>query len=182
MQITPDLPAPLVPLAWLVGTWEGVGVTDRTADRAPDGPSPDGESQPQDAQFGQEVTFAHEGLPFLRYESRTWLLEENGAPGEPLYTETGFWRPLPGLGVEVLLAHPDGVVEVYLGTVDGARVELRTDVVARTDSPKEQPGYSAGHRLYGGVEGDLLWVYEVAARERPLAPLMSARLKRVGGG
>ena len=167
MEIPADLPAPLVPLAWLLGTWEGAGVTDRSG---------------QDAQFGQEVTFSHEGLPFLRYESRTWLLDADGAPGAPLSTETGFWRPLPDLALEVLLAHPDGVVEVYVGAVDGASVELRTDVVARTDSPKDLPGYSAGHRLYGGVEGDLLWVYEVAAREQPLAPLMSARLKRVRGG
>jgi hypothetical protein len=165
VELPADLPAALVPLAWLVGTWEGAGVAGLPGE--------------EEHQFGQEVVFRHDGRPFLAYESRTWRLDGEGRPGEPLAVETGFWRPLPDLGLEVLLAHPDGVVEVYVGEVDGARIELRTDVVAATESPKDRPGYSAGHRLYGRVEGDLLWVYELAARDQPLAPAMSARLKRV---
>ncbi|RJK97723.1 FABP family protein [Vallicoccus soli] len=165
VEIPADLPAPLVPLAWLLGTWEGAGVS--------------GFPGQEEARFGQEVVFSHDGRPVLSYVSRTWLLDEDGTPGEPLTTETGYWRPLDGLGLEVLLAHPDGVVEAYLGEVDGAKVEMRTDVVVATESPKDHPGYSAGHRLYGRVEGDLMWVYELAAQDQPLAPVMSARLKRV---
>jgi hypothetical protein len=80
--------------------------------------------------------------------------------------------------VELLLSHPTGVVEIYVGTVTGARVELRTDVVARTESAKE---YSAGHRLYGYVEGDLLWTYDMAANGQALQNHLSARLQRVAG-
>jgi hypothetical protein len=89
--------------------------------------------------------------------------------------ETGFWRPQPENEVEVLLAHPTGYVEIWLGEIDGAKVELRTDVVARTRTAKD---YTAGHRLYGLVEGDLLWAYDMAAMDEPLQPHLSARLKR----
>jgi len=54
-------------------------------------------------------------------------------------------------------------------------VELHTDVVARTESAKE---YTGGTRLYGLVEGDLLYRYDMAAVGQPLSPHLSARLKR----
>ena len=40
------------------------------------------------------------------------------------------------------------------------RLEMKTDAVVRTHSAKE---YTAGHRMYGMVEGDLLWAYDMAA-------------------
>jgi len=175
VELSPDLPAPLVPLAWLIGDWVGVGVVGY--------PSLDG-----DRQFGQEVTFAHDGRPFLAYTSRTWLLDAAGAKVRPLAAETGYWRPAgpvpggapdagSGMALEVLLAHPTGIVETYYGHVDGPRVELATDVVARTPGAKE---YNAAHRLYGLVEGDLMWVMEMAAVGHPLTAHVSARLQRAG--
>ncbi len=161
MELTPDLPPELVPIAWLVGTWRGAGVG--------------GYPTQDEHRFGQEVRISHEGRPFLVHESRTWLLDDDGATVRPIAHESGFWRPTGDGAVELLLAHPTGLVEVYLGEVDGARVELRTDVVARTATGSD---YTAGHRLYGLVEGDLLWAYDVAAQGHPLQPLMSARLKR----
>jgi hypothetical protein len=162
IEIPSDLPPELVPLAWLVGTWEGAGVV---------GYPTTGESN-----FGQEIVFAHDGRPHLGYHSTTWLLDDDGARVRPLARESGFWRPQPDGAVEVTLAHPTGFVEIYLGTVEGAKIELRTDVVARTATAKE---YTAGHRLYGLVEGDLLWAFDMAAVGQPLQPHASARLKRV---
>ena len=51
MEITPDLPPELMPVAWLVGTWAGAGVGGY-----PDVP---------EFRFGQEITFSHDGRPFL---------------------------------------------------------------------------------------------------------------------
>jgi len=48
-------------------------------------------------------------------------------------------------------------------------------VVVRTESAKE---YTAGKRLYGLVEGHLLWAYDMAAMGQPLQPHLSATLKR----
>lgn len=155
--------ADLAPLRFLLGRWQGAGV----------GGYPTIES----FRFGQEISFTHNGKPFLFYLSRTWLLDEAGVPGRPLATETGFWRPQPGGKVEVLLAHPTGIVEVYLGEVDGTRVELSTDIVARTVSAKP---VTAGHRLYGLVGEDLAYAYDMAAMGQGLQPHTSAQLKRVG--
>src|SRR5438034_60734 len=77
--------------------------------------------------FGQEVTFSHNGKPFLIYTSRSWLLDDEGVPGRPLGMETGFWRPQPEGRVEVLLAHPTGITEIYLGEVTGTKIEMATD-------------------------------------------------------
>jgi hypothetical protein len=167
MELSAGTPAPLVPLAWLIGTWEGAGVVGYP-------------SLAEDLHFGQEVSFSHDGRGFLAYSSRSWLLDASGATVRPLARENGFWRPAGpagegGTALEVLLAHPTGIVETYYGHVEGARAELATDVVARTPSAKE---YNSARRLYGLVEGDLLWVMEMAAVGHSLAPHVSARLKR----
>jgi hypothetical protein len=168
IQLDADLPAPLVPLAWLVGRWAGAGVVGYP-------------TMEQDLRFGQEVTFAHTGQPFLEYSSRAWLLDDEGRQGRQLATETGYWRPVEGgeggaTALEVLLAHPMGYVELYTGSVDGPRVTLETDAVVRSRTATE---YTAATRLYGLVEGDLLWVLDMAAAGSPLSSHASARLKRV---
>ena len=78
--------------------------------------------------------------------------------------------------LELMLTHPTGFVEIYLGRADGAKIELQTDVVARTETAKE---YAAGHRLYGLVDGKLLWAYDMAAMGHDLQPHLSATLNRV---
>lgn len=164
MDTAPEMHPDLAPLAFLLGCWEGAGV----------GGYPTIES----FRFGQELTFSHAGKPFLAYSSRTWLLDEQGNTVRPLAMESGFWRPRPGGAVEVLLAHPTGVAEIYYGEVEGTRVELRTDIVARTTTAKE---VTAGHRLYGIVAGgDLAYAFDLAAVGQPLQPHLSAQLKKVG--
>jgi hypothetical protein len=60
--------------------------------------------------------------------------------------------------------------------VSGTRVEMATDVVARTATAKE---VTAGRRLYGLVGEDLAWAYDMAAMGQELQPHISAQLKRV---
>lgn len=165
------LPVELMPLSWLLGRWVGVGVG--------------GYPTVPEFRFGQEVDFSTDGRPFLSYWSRTWLLDENGQQVKPLAMETGFWRPRPDNTVELVLAHPTGYAEVWVGqitvsgienaVITGAKAELHSDVVARTASAKE---YTSGQRLYGLVQGDLLWAYDMAAVGHPLTSHVSARLKR----
>jgi THAP4-like, heme-binding beta-barrel domain len=151
----------LDPVRFLLGRWEGAGVV--------------GYPTIESANFGQEVSFSHNGKPFLIYESRTWLLEPDGTIGRPLARETGYWRPQPGGGIEVVLAHPTGITEIYVGTVTGTTIEMITDAVVRTATAKE---VTAGKRLYGLIEADLGWAYDMAAVGQPLQPHVSAQLKR----
>jgi hypothetical protein len=148
----------LGPLLFLLGTWRGEGV----------GGYPTMES----FRYGEEVTFRHVGKPFLAYTQRTWSLDDH----RPLHAETGYWRPRPDGGVEVVLAHPTGIVEIYYGAVHGTRVELATDLVARTSSAKE---VTALTRLYGLVEGRLMYAVDMAAVGQPLQSHLSATLERV---
>jgi hypothetical protein len=151
----------LEPLRFLLGHWEGAGVV--------------GYPTIESVQFGQEITFSHNGKPFLIYTSRTWQLDEDGNVGRPLAMETGFWRPQPDGQLEVLLTHPTGITEIYLGQVTGTKIEMATDAVVRTATAKE---VTAGRRLYGLVGRDLAYAYDMAAVGQPLQAHASAQLKR----
>lgn len=161
-QLPSDLHPDVVPIAFLLGHWQGNGRGDYpTIDQF---------------EFRQEIGFTHDGRPFLHYLSRTWLVDEQGNDVRPLALETGFFRPKPEGVLEVTLAHPTGFVEIYYGKVDGAKIEMATDAVVRTETAKE---YTGGQRLYGLVEGDLLWTFDMAAMGQSLQSHIWARLKRV---
>ncbi|MGZ4698360.1 MAG: FABP family protein [Oryzihumus sp.] len=161
-EIRSDLPPELLPLAWMIGRWEGAGVV--------------GYPTIESVNFGQEIIVSNDGRPFLEWQSRTWLLNDAGEQVRPLATELGFWRPAGDGEVELLLTHPTGIVEMYHGTVEPAKIEIRTDGVIRSPLAKE---YNAGHRLYGLVESQLMWAMDMAAVGQPLQSHASAQLKRV---
>ena len=187
----------LVPLSWLIGSWEGVGVV--------------GYADTPEKQFGQRVEFlAHEGTPFLQYTAHAWLLSADGELESTLTLETGIWqlvRPrdagdvgpgmlVPtedpsfasaaaietlrtnedGFEIEAEIVHPHGVMELYAGHVKGPRIDLVTDMVARTKTAKE---YTASTRMYGLVGGELMWAWDMAALGHELATHSSARLKKL---
>src|SRR5215469_7612058 len=158
-----ELHPSLAPVQFLIGRWEGAGVV--------------GYPTIESANFGQEISFGHNGKAFLIYSSRTWLLEPDGTIGRPLAMETGFWRPQADGGLEVVLAHPTGITEIYLGQISGTKIEMVTDAVVRTATAKE---VTAGKRLYGLIGADLGWAYDMAAVGQPLQSHVSAQLKRVG--
>ncbi|HXW45592.1 MAG TPA: FABP family protein [Streptosporangiaceae bacterium] len=157
-ELHPDLER----LSFLLGRWEGAGVV--------------GYPTIESANFGQEISFGHNGKPFLIYTSRTWLLTEEGEIGRPLAMEAGFWRPQPDGSIELVLAHPTGITEIYIGQQTGTKIELATDAVVRTATAKE---VTAGRRLYGLIGADLGWAYDMAAVGQPLQSHVSAQLKRV---
>ncbi len=137
----------------------------------------------EDFEFAQEVRISHDGRPFLYYESHTWLLDGDSRPVRPSYGEVGWWRPVLADDratdeLEVLISSHTGIVEMYVGRLDGVKVELATDAVLRTATAKE---VSAGQRLFGIVEGALLYAQEMSAVGQSMTAHTSARLHRVGG-
>ena len=170
----PDGLAPeAYPLAWLVGRWHGTGVVDY-----PGVPRLD---------VAQSVVFDHDGGPYLRYTSVMSTLGPDGDDGPAWASEAGFWRVPPtapeGIGlepgqhpVEALLSDASGVLSLYLGTVGNGRIDLATDLMARTPSGADM---AAATRMYGLVAGDLLWAWDVAAFGHELCSYASARLARV---
>jgi hypothetical protein len=175
----PPEPHPAIqPVAFLLGGWQGPGVAGYPTMTA--------------VRFWQEVRFSHIGKPYLSYTSQSWLLGDadgdgdgdgdgagdgdGEALGRPLAAESGYWRPQPAGAIEVLLCHPTGIAEIYLGQVTGTRIEMATDAVARTGTAKP---VTAGRRLYGLIGADLGYAFDMAAVGQPLQPHASARLKRV---
>ncbi len=145
----------------MIGRWEGTGKATYPG-------------QP-DFDFGQQIDFAHNGQNYLHYLSQTFELDATGMAVKPLTMETGFWRPQPDGTIELVMCHPGGYAEVWYGKIAGARVELSTDAVVRTSTAEE---YTAGQRLYGNVEGDLMWTFDRAALGQPLQSYLWGRLRR----
>jgi hypothetical protein len=163
----PDLHEQCLSLLPLIGVWRGTG---EVVYPTIDGPYA----------MGQQLVFAHDGRPFVSYESRAWLLDADGKVLRPAAREVGFWRPRPDGELEVLITHATGISEIYYGRARNLTSwELRTDAVVRTDSAKE---VVEAHRLYGLVDGgDLAYVDERAMMGQPLQPHLSARLNRIAG-
>jgi hypothetical protein len=175
----PEIHPEVAKLSFLLGRWEGVGVA--------------GYPGVEEFRFGQEIEFTHDGHPNLNYRSRVWRVNADGSLGEPVTSESGYWRlrldadkedeekkdsDEPPVHLEVLLSHPEGFTEVYLGTIFAHRVEMRTDVVMRTETGLP---VAASHRLYGLFGDDretLGYAWDLAADGNELQPYMSAQLKR----
>ncbi|TCP54356.1 uncharacterized protein DUF1794 [Tamaricihabitans halophyticus] len=164
----PNLNDACLALLPLIGVWRGEG---EVVYPTIDGPF----------KFGQQITFAHDGRPFVYYEARSWLLDDAGEVIRPAAREMGWWRPQPADDtLELLLTHSSGIVEIFYGQPKGQTSwELATDMVMRTGSAKD---VNAAKRLYGLVgNGDLAYVEERAMQGQPMQPHTSAYLTRVVG-
>lgn len=154
----------LNPLAWLVGTWRGNGHGEYP------GVAP--------FQFAQELSFNHDGRPFLNYFSRSWIIDENHEIIRPAASEVGFWRPKENNALEVLLAHNTGIVEGWVGVMAGPKIQLVMDQGYSSPTAKI---VTAGSRLYGLVEGELFVAYDMAAEGQTLQSHIWSSLERQTG-
>ncbi len=199
IELPTDLPADLVPLSWLIGVWEGSGVIDYDAAHthfsgefthrvsfSHDG----GDYLNYAANAWLDATADAPARPLVA-ETGFWRLtrpatDADAGPGllpavaaapartvddvEALRNDEG------GFDIEAPIVHSDGVSELYLGQVRGPRIDMATDAVVRTAGAKH---YAAATRMYGLVDGHLLWAWDIAALGGELASHASARLARV---
>ncbi|MFS0866784.1 FABP family protein [Microbacterium sp. 179-B 1A2 NHS] len=199
IDLPTDLPADLVPLSWLLGVWEGTGVIEydagdtafETEFRHRVSFSHDG----GDALNYAATAWVDDGDGTRRHlvaETGFWRLARPATdedPGPALLPAT---RPRQsprtaddvealradggGFEIEAAVVHSDGISELYLGQVRGPRIDIATDAIVRPSGAKH---YAAATRMYGLVEGDLLWAWDIAALGRQLGSHASARLVRM---
>lgn len=154
----------LLSLLPLVGVWRGTGrgvVASSGAEFA----------------YGQQVEFVHDGRAFLAYESRSWLLGEDGAVIRQAWRERGFWRPgADPDDIEAVIASNTGQSMQFTGRAGELRWELETRSVVPTPTAKLVDGE---RRLYGLLGDELSYATELAAAGAGYAPHLNARLLRV---
>ena len=147
----------LAELAFLLGAWSGTG----------EGVWPPGER----FDYAEDVTFEFVGDPFLLYAQRSWSLDD----GSPIHFERGFLRPAgPGV-VELLLAHPIGITEVAVGTVDDGVIELSSTAVSL--APTASPVTELRRRIQGRGD-ELSFELQMATEGLELRWHVGSRLTR----
>ena len=167
-QLPENLHPDCGPIAWLLGTWHGNGHGDYPTI--------------EKFEFEQELVFQQDGRPFFHYSAMSWRIDpETKERVRPAAMETGFIRSFAGdepgsARIEVVLAHSSGLAEVWYGTAGDGRIEIATRGIGQTESAKD---VVAGHRLYGNVEGRLMYAYDMKAMGQELQPHLWAQLQRV---
>ncbi|GER48122.1 fatty acid-binding protein [Striga asiatica] len=164
MAVNP-LPSPQVavhpavrPLSYLLGTWKGQG-EGRFSTISP-------------FKYSEELQFSHSpNKPVIGYSSKTWKLSS----GEPMHSESGYWRPKHDGSIEVVIAQSTGLVEVQKGEYDAEKrsVKLKSELVGNASKVKEIT------RVFEIVNGELAYVVEMATNLTSLQTHLKAVLKKI---
>ncbi|MBF4554107.1 FABP family protein [Corynebacterium suicordis] len=167
LRLGPNLHDGLLALLPLVGVWRGQGQAAHPTE--------------EEFTFGQQLVFAHDGENRLRYESRTWRMDEDGQPlNTPDRRESGWLRINDDDAIEMIITHSDGIVEILYGkplTERAWELESASTMVTETGPAELGPG----KRLYGLMpNNDLGWVDERLVNGE-MVPWMSAQLQRTVG-
>lgn len=123
--------------------------------------------------YGEELHFSHpaSGKPVIAYSHKTWKLDS----GQPMHSESGYWRPKPDGSLEVVIAQSTGLAEVLKGTYSAEDnvIKLHSQVVANASKVREIS------RVYEMVNGDLHYVVQMATNLTTLQPHLKAVLKKL---
>jgi hypothetical protein len=202
-NIPESLPRELYPLSWLVGSWKGEGVIEYKGEKNPikaitfeqeisftvdDG----GKYLAYDNKIADPETGE-----IWSHESGFWMLSQKGldaalgsvpevpaspdladsqAPPAPAPQPTPRTPAVPTpqtFEIEAIIANASGYMTLFVGEIGGGKIEIASDAMART--PHSFP-ISGSKRMYGLVEGDLLWAEDIIAFDEPLKSYASARL------
>ena len=157
-EATPELHANLEQVAFLLGSWAGEGA----------GEYPTIAGFP----YVEQVTFSHDGRPFLAYQQRTVRTDTNGQS----HAELGYLRAIGAGRVELVTVAPNGIGVAEEGTVEGTTIDTASTAVMRTSTAKE---VTAIGRTFV-VEDDVLrYTLRLAAVGQPLQHHLEAVLRRV---
>jgi hypothetical protein len=194
--IPDDLPIEVTPFAFLLGKWQGTGkIVTREHDDAP----------AVEVGFVQTAEFTHDGQDTVTYVSQVKLEDGRVMPGEVGYwrltraaheSDAGpgllpgkgeraiktredletLRNPEGGFDIQVSMLHPGGVAELYHGKIKGARIDLASYSGTAFDGAKT---YRHSMRVYGLVNHNLMWAWDIATRSAQTESHASAELRKL---
>lgn len=156
-----ELHADVFVLGALLGTWEGRGTGEY--------PTID------DFEYLESITFSHVGKPFVAYRQAT----RHPGTGAAMHAESGYLRvPVRG-GIEIVMAQPTGLTEIYEGAVvagdDTLVIDVRSTSIGSTPSAKQVALTERTLTLSGD---ELQYTFRMAAVGQSLQHHLSATLHR----
>lgn len=191
--IPDDLPIEVTPFAFLLGKWQGAGkIVTREND----------EADAVEVDFKQQLEFTHDGQDTVTYLATATLEDGTVLPGEVGYwrltraphdSDAGpgllpgrgaraiqtredletLRNPEGGFDIQVSMLHPGGVAELYHGKIKGARIDLASYAGTAFDGAKT---YRHSVRVYGLVNHNLMWAWDIATRSAQTESHASAEL------
>lgn len=195
IEIPTNLTPELVPFAWLLGTWEGTGTMwYEGQENTPFGQTitftQDGLPYLEYRAESFLLDDNNQKLRLISVETGFWQIDR------PLTDADGGFGLVPhdvipafanaesvetlrnaddGFNILATIAHPSGISENYVGMVKGPVVRMQTANLMRDDN---SPAYAGSVRLWGLVNGNLMWDWEIADDEGKLHKHASAELRK----
>ena len=195
IEIPTNLTPELVPFAWLLGTWEGTGTMWYEGSEE--------QTFGQIITFSQEglpyIEYRAESfllddngqkLRPLTVETGFWQLDRELTDADggfglvphdvvPAYADAEAVESLrngdDGFNLLASFAHPGGITENYVGMIKGPQIRMQTANLLRDDNSHE---YNGSVRLWGLVNGNLMWHWEIADSEGKMSTHASAELRK----
>ncbi|GGH60769.1 UPF0678 fatty acid-binding protein-like protein [Rothia aerolata] len=195
IEIPTNLTPELVPFSWLLGTWEGTGTLWY--------PEAEGTNFGQIITFSQDglpfIEYRAESfllddqgnkLRPLTVETGFWQLDRAQVDGDvgpglraadvvPVHPDAESVEKLrngdDGFNILATINHPGGISENYSGLIKGPVVRMQTANLMRDSISKD---YAGSVRLWGLVNSNLMWDWEVADEKGKLHKHASAELRK----
>ncbi len=195
IEIPTNLTPELVPFAWLLGTWEGTGTMwYEGQENTPFGQliTFEQDGLPFIEYRAESFLLDDEGQKLcpITVETGFWqidrpLTDADGGFGivpkdvVPAFPDAESVETLrnedDGFSLLATIAHPGGISENYVGMVKGPVIRMQTGNLLRDDISHD---YAGSVRLWGLVNGNLMWDWEVADAEGKLHKHASAELRK----
>lgn len=196
MELPTDITPELAPLYWLLGRWEGQGrlgageesdpiFTQRVTFR---------DSGLEFVEYRAQSWLSDADgrrLRPLSVETGFWSLHRPRADADvgpgldpadvvPAYKTASEVEELAvddgTYPITATIAHPGSLTELYTGRIKGPQLQLATDGVMRGEHAAE---YSGATRMFGLVNGQLFWRWDLQTVDGETVPHASAVLDRI---
>ncbi|MEW6897228.1 FABP family protein [Trueperella pyogenes] len=174
------------PLGWLIDSWHGGGVMEY-------------DNIDATAYLHEVRVDAVDGGPYVHFSSRIWLAKEPAsevdkeAPGQWTYdhltkdalwsSQVGYLRVNPEAAkrtdgsseLEATVATPMGISQLWVGLINGPRLQLVTDAIIRSGSAAD---FQAANFIGGNVASDFFYAYDMEAFGYDMRTYLAGRLSR----